>query len=170
MRWPQEQSTPFSLSESSLLSRALGTQFPCFTSTKVRILTPEELAGYTQPAREQMLCLLALPVQKVQILTQELRRRLQGANTSADAQSRGATQLTCFTGTSVRILTQKALQATGRPQESRCSEWRRELSRWQRERAETYPRNTMPPSASVTARRSGSRTRRAAARATRLLR
>ncbi len=59
-----------------------GTQFTCFTGTKVQILIQKELTGSSQRGR------------------QGTRRHCQTG-----------TQFTCFTGTKVQILTQKALQS-----------------------------------------------------------
>jgi hypothetical protein len=82
---------------------AAGTQFACFTSTKVQILTQRLwLLRRRSAAGTQFTCFTGT---KLQILTQ---KALQGKYRSCSQLM--SDQFTCFTSTKVQILTQTALQ------------------------------------------------------------
>ncbi len=90
-------------------SGASGTQFTCFTSTKVQILTAEELLAQVQRTRatsrtasrtESVLTLLALLVSVYFCCTLAQR---------TGEPRRIGTHFTCFTSTKVQILAPEAL-------------------------------------------------------------
>jgi hypothetical protein len=74
-----------------------GTQFTCFTSTKVQILTQKaDSKIFRTPEREKL------------HYDEEEKREAEELEKSVERHS--GTQFTCFTGTKVQILTQQALQ------------------------------------------------------------
>ncbi len=83
-----------------------GTQFTCFTGTKVQILALRELVEMSKHSGggPQFTCFTGT---KVQILA--LRELVEMSKRSG-----GGPQFTCFTGTKVRILTQLLAQLSRR--------------------------------------------------------
>jgi hypothetical protein len=78
---------------SYLFAEGAGTQFTCFTGTKVQALTPKELQDCSRPTMTSLTCVLRV--------CQRVARRVAAE----------ATQFTCCISTKVQILTQKTLYA-----------------------------------------------------------
>ena len=83
---------------------APGTQFNCFASTKVQILTPEEERWATSTRQRHFLNLLALRALLAQKYKYRRRRRCRGWQRARGSNTQ-RTHFTHFTGTKVQILT-----------------------------------------------------------------
>jgi hypothetical protein len=101
---------------STFASGASGTQFTCFSSTKVQILTAEELLAQAQRTRRLQGPFTCFTGTKVQILTAE-ELLAQAQRTRATSRTASHTEsvphFTCFTSNSVRAV--PLAQRTGKP-------------------------------------------------------